>query len=117
MHADNTVLITFAELDAASANQLVTELAEFLNEDAPAVSLSRIREDPDTQDFGATLAVVLGSTAVSALAKGIAHWLARRQDAKIHLRRKDKAGATIEVTIEGQSSSRAERIVKSFLES
>jgi len=53
----------------------------------PHVSVERRRERPDTQDFGATLSVILGTAAVTAIAKGIAAWLARNSGAQIEIRR------------------------------
>ena len=111
---ESDVLISFPETDSASANELAAELAESLVEDTPSLSVTRFREDPLTQDFGATLVIILGSTAVTALAKGVAKWLARRQDARLHLKRTAKNGEVREITLHGQPTSRAERIVNDF---
>lgn len=43
------------------------------------------RERDDTQDFGATLALVLGTASVTAVANGLAAWLARHSGAKIQI--------------------------------
>jgi outer membrane lipoprotein SlyB len=56
--------------------------------------VERLRERADTQDFGASLAVILGTTAVTALAKGIAAWLARNSGAKIEIRREGEVVMT-----------------------
>jgi hypothetical protein len=114
MAADSDVLVSFLDADLAMANDLAGELSESLAEDVPDLSVMRLREDPRTQDFGATLAIVLGSTAVTALAKGIAKWLARRQDARLHLKRTASNGKVREITLEGQPSARTERIIADF---
>ncbi len=43
------------------------------------------REREDTQDFGATLALVLGTASVTAVANGLAAWLARHSGARIQI--------------------------------
>jgi hypothetical protein len=102
--------------DEATANILATDLEDSLSEAVPALTISRRREDPLAQDFGATLAVVLGTSAVTALAKGVAAWLARRQDARLVLRRTATDGQVRELTIDGQIGGRAERVIAQFFE-
>ena len=114
MTASSDILISFPDTDMAAANELACELEESLAEDTPDLSVKRLREDPLTQDFGATLAIILGSTAVTALAKGIASWLARRQDAQLRLKRTGSDGQVQEITLRGQPSARTERIVTDF---
>jgi hypothetical protein len=108
------ILISFPDTDMATANEFAGDLAEFLTEDTPDLSVTRIREDPRTQDFGATLAIILGSTAVTALARGVAAWLARRHDAQLLLKRTTSNGQVREITLRGQPSARTERIVTNF---
>jgi len=108
------VLISFIDTDLAEANDMAGDLAESLGEDEPALSITRLREDSRSQDFGATIAIILGSTAVTALAKGLAAWLARRQDAHMCLRRTASNGQLREITLHGQPSARTERIVSDF---
>lgn len=111
---ESDILISFPNADKAFANELASDLAESLAEDTPSLSVTRRREDPLTQDFGATLAIIVGSTAVTALAKGIAKWLARRQDAHLHLKRTTSNGEVREITLQGQPTSRVEHIVTDF---
>jgi Effector Associated Constant Component 1 len=112
--ASSDILISFSDTDMATANEWAGELEESLAEDTPDLSVTRLREDPHTQDFGATLVIILGSTAVTALAKGIASWLARRQDAQLRLKRTTSDGQVHEITVRGQPSARTERIVTDF---
>lgn len=107
-------LISFVDADLATANDLASDLAESLTEDVPDLSINRVREDERTQDFGATLAIILGSTAVTALAKGIAKWLARRQDARLQLKRTARNGQIREIKLEGRPTARTERIINDF---
>jgi hypothetical protein len=59
--------------------------------------VERRRSNPEAQDFGATLVLVLGTTAVTAVARGIQAWLARN------------SGATIEVVV-GDRTVRAKNL-------
>jgi hypothetical protein len=116
MAASSDILISFPDTDPATANELAGDLVESLVEDTPDLSVTRLREDPLSQDFGATLAIILGSTAVTALAKGVASWLARRHEAQLRLRRTMGDGQVHEITLRGQPTARTERIVTNFFE-
>ncbi len=72
------LLISFpdASLDEAGSN--VADLKEHLAMVAAGVETEQRRTNAGAQDMGATLAIVLGSSAVVALAKGIADWLKMR---------------------------------------
>lgn len=70
--------ITFPSSDAAEGNIYVKDLAEFLeslSNSEDVIKTEPIRTNPEAQDFGASLAVILGTAAVTALAKGVAAWL------------------------------------------
>jgi hypothetical protein len=106
--------ISFVTSDAAESQDLANDLGDFLATEIPAARAERERADPLAQDFGATLAVILGTTAVTALARGIAAWLARRQDARMRLRRVMPDGSMRELTIDGQVGGRAQELVSDF---
>jgi|SRR5215831_11906646 len=73
---EQMVVITFPGADDAEANVYARDLADFLRDEVPSdVKLEQKRTKPDTQDFGVTLVAVLGTAAVTALAKGIQAWL------------------------------------------
>ena len=78
-------LITFPDASLAEANKYASDLAAALRELDPSLSVEQQRERSDTQDFGATLAIILGTASVTALAKGVAAWLARHSGAKIQI--------------------------------
>jgi len=86
MPADS-VTIVFPNASAAEGNQLASSLADALCDADSEVSVERRRERADTQDFGTTLAVILGTRAITAVARGIAAWLARNSGAVIEIRR------------------------------
>jgi hypothetical protein len=82
------ILIRFdTQLD--EANRLAQNLDDFMQEEYNQ-KLTRIKDDKNTQDFGATIAIILGTPAAIALAKGLADWL-RRQAGKT-LTIEDKSG-------------------------
>lgn len=114
MTNNSDLLISFVNEDLATANDLAGDLAEFLRDDIPALSVARLRQDSRTQDFGATIGIILGSAAVTSLARGVAAWLARRQDAHLRLERTMSNGQLREVTLHGQPSARTQRIIADF---
>ena len=84
------LIITFPGASTAEGNRFAGSLADALRDVDPEIVVDRRRERADTQDFGATLAVVLATTAATALAKGIAAWLARNSGAHVEIRRQGK---------------------------
>jgi hypothetical protein len=88
------IVFSFADSTAADGNRFAGSLAETLRDLDPAIRVERVRERADAQDFGATLAVILGTAAVTELAKGIASWLARNSGAKIEIRHEGKVVVT-----------------------
>src|SRR5215472_15795269 len=88
--SSSPLVIRFTDASTAEGNRLAGTLSEALRDVDPGIVVDRQKERPDTQDFGATLAVMLGTAAATALAKGIAAWLARNSGARIEIRRKGK---------------------------
>jgi hypothetical protein len=89
------VVFSFHDSTTADGNRYAGSLAEVLRGVEPAIQVERVRENPDRQDFGVSLAVVLGTAAVTALAKGIASWLARNSGAKMEIRRNGQVLLTV----------------------
>ncbi len=83
-----SLIVTFPEASAAEGNRLANTLADSLRDIDPSITIDRQRDLPDAQDFGATLAVILGTAAATAVARGIAAWLARNSGVQIEIRRK-----------------------------
>jgi hypothetical protein len=78
-------VITFPEASIAQANRYAADLAAAIRELDEEVQVEQKRDRQDTQDFGATLAIILGTASVTAVAKGISAWLARQSGAKIQI--------------------------------
>ena len=89
------LLLSFETDNLALANENADALAQHLQMAAPTVTTERRRSDPNAQDFGATLVLILGTPAIAALAKGVADWLRMNQDANAKLVIRDKQGHAI----------------------
>ncbi len=89
MAPDTEFRIVLSGENVARANMLAADLKHFLEDTSPEVNAEQIRANPEDQDFGTILGIVLGSAAITAVAKGIRDWLARNQDAEIEFRTKD----------------------------
>jgi len=82
---DEKVVIRFGDCTIREANAYAESLAEAIKDVAAGVALERRRDRADTQDFGATLVIILGTASASAVASGIASWLARHSGATIDI--------------------------------
>ena len=74
-----TYIIQFENVSDAEANRYAAELRDFLLDATPDIEVDRKRNDPHTQDFGATLLLLVGTPAAAAAAKAIGNWLALRR--------------------------------------
>jgi hypothetical protein len=84
------LIVTFPDASAAEGNRFAGTLADALRDVDPSIVVDRQRERPETQDFGATLAVVLGTAAITAVAKGMAAWLAKNSGSRLEVKRNGK---------------------------
>lgn len=82
-------LITFPESSSAEANALAGSLGLAVQDSDRNVSLERRRDNPESQDGGATLAIIFGSAAAGSLAKGISSWIARHAGTTIRIQAPD----------------------------
>jgi hypothetical protein len=87
--ADNTFVITFPGETADVGNSYADELMQELLEADPTVRVEKRRDNLNAQDFGATLVLILGTGAVTALAKGLSNWIARNSGARITIQTPD----------------------------
>src|SRR5262249_41262639 len=119
MQLNQTFEIRFEGLSTAQAGINVDGLCDELVRISPDIHASRKKDDQTTQDFGATLLLILGTPAVVAvatygvapaiksLAEGIASYL-KRNHAKITI------SADGEVIADGVSGNDAARIAEAF---
>jgi|GEM_PF-1998348 len=71
----HTYIITFDKSSIADANRWASELKESILDAEPGVEVKQQRDNSYSQDFGATLVLVLGTPTVLAAAKAISSWL------------------------------------------
>ena len=74
---DQTLVLSFPNTPKDRANIFADDLRKELKRVAPSLTVDKQREREAAQDFGATLAVIVTSAAVTALAKGIANFIAK----------------------------------------
>jgi hypothetical protein len=82
-------IVTFDEVDTATANRYAGELKENLELQVEGLTVQQVRDKANTMDFGATLAIILGSAAATAVAKGIQAWLAKRNTSTVTIKTMD----------------------------
>lgn len=106
-----TVRIKFEGVPLADRNRYAEDLLQTLASTDRSIRISREREDPASQDFGATLVLVLGTPAVLALARGVAKWLTRNNAVSICF--ETPSGG--QVAIRNLESQHAAQVVQAFL--
>lgn len=85
--SEERYIIDFDNTPLDEAGVYAEELRnELLNIGRGEIQVEKRQADPKSQDFGATLVLVLGAPAVVVLAKGIRDWLARTPNATISIR-------------------------------
>lgn len=99
---------TFPAVSSSQANRYAESLAQVLRDTDPAVHVERERVRNETQDFGGSLVLILGTAAVTEVAKGIAKWLARHSGAQIQI------SADGKVVAHNLDSNDAATIAKAF---
>jgi hypothetical protein len=105
---DQTLVLSFSDTPKDRANVFADDLRRELKRLNPSLSVEKQRESETAQDFGATLAVIVTSAAVTALAKGLANFIAKR-GTKITIRIGDDV-----VEAKGVESQDAAAIVKAM---
>jgi hypothetical protein len=106
MAIEPTYRITFLNTSPDEANQKAAELADWLKDTVPPRDLLQAkpeRTDKDSQDFGATLVIVLGTAAATAVAKGVQSWLASHTGTTIEIT--DANGHVVATNIDAKSAA------------
>jgi hypothetical protein len=90
---ENGFVIEFPGVSSPEASRCAAELEQLLKDEladtrSPA-SVERLRIEPEAQDLGTVLAIILGAKATIELAKGISKWLSRHNQGKLRLRTRD----------------------------
>jgi len=74
------------------------------------VQVHRRRDDPRTQDFGATLVLLLGTPAAAAVVTAIGNWLALRNRASLTIKRADE-----QIVVQNITSKKAGELAQLLL--
>jgi hypothetical protein len=84
MGDQKTLLVSFEGLSTRAANTAIDNLLAAIKDNAVASGVAaqiqrceRLKESKETQDFGATLIIVLGTPAAVAIAKGVHDYIAK----------------------------------------
>lgn len=79
-------VMRFPGAESDRANQYARSLANSLRDSLePGCEITVSRDNPESMDFGATVVLILGTTAATAIAEGIRSWLKRNSGAQIEL--------------------------------
>jgi len=95
--------VRFPNVSAADANRYAVDLSETLRELERGIVVEQRRDRSETQDFGATLTIVLGTASVTAVANGIAAWLRRNSGARIEI---DSRGAVVARNLDSRDAAK-----------
>jgi hypothetical protein len=68
------------------AERYLIELRDALLDASKDVSVRRVKRDPSTMELGSVLVVIVTSATATAIARGVADWLRKRNDAHIKIR-------------------------------
>jgi hypothetical protein len=88
--AQQMYIIRVDGVSPADANRYADELRNALLDATPDITVQRRRDDPRTQDFGATLVLILGTPAVVAAVTAVGNWLKLRTSASLTFETADK---------------------------
>lgn len=75
-----TAHIDFEGTYPAEASRLAEDLASYIKSSIPDVTVNIEGSSDDAMDFGATVAIMLGTPAIVILARGMADWIRRQGD-------------------------------------
>lgn len=78
-----TYIVTFEGVSPADAQLYAAELRNVLLDADPDIKVQRKRDNPHTQDFGATLVLLLGTPSVVAMVTAVGNWLKLRNNASL----------------------------------
>lgn len=102
-----TIELSLAGNTPGESEVLLRELEDVLRNASRDVEVKRIKANQTTMDLGTIIGVVVASGAATAVAKGIADWLRKRNNVQLVLKRK---GVTFEAS--GLSGTDAIRLLK-----
>ena len=109
-----TYVISFDDVSPTDASRYADELSNALLDASADITIQRRRDDPRTQDFGATLVLLLGTPTAVALIKTITNvienWLRLHHNASITIKRGDE-----HIIVRNITSKQAAQLAQVFL--
>ncbi|MFE2959478.1 hypothetical protein [Nocardia tengchongensis] len=108
--------LSFPGSTLADANELCAEVLERLGIEVPDCAVSRVRSNERNQDFGAILAIVLGSAAVKALVTEISKFAMRRYGTSLEMQRVDSKGKERRIVVKGPVGDDVKEMMLEFFE-
>jgi hypothetical protein len=82
----STYVIEFENISKKEANRYAGELRDILLATNSGIEVKQKRSDLESQDFGATLVLVLGTPAVVAIVEAISEWMIRRNSVELTIK-------------------------------
>jgi hypothetical protein len=107
----STYVVRFDRATAADANRYADDLRQNLLRQLPDADVQRDRRDQESQDFGSSLVIILGTPTVVALARALHAWLTRNNAASLRIETKE--GTLVAANL---NSADAAAIAKAFQE-
>jgi len=108
--SEQTYLLSFEGVSAAEANQYAEELREALLDATTGIAVQRQRENPLTQDLGASLVLIMGTPALVAAVNAIGNWLQKRHSATLTIVTEEK-----KIVAENLTNKDAAHLLQLFL--
>lgn len=96
---EQTYLLFFDGVSPAEANRYAEELREALLDATTEIDVQRQRENPLTQDLGASLALIMGVPALVAAVNAIGNWLQKRRSASLTIMRRNSCLIICQVVV------------------
>lgn len=93
---------SFDNVTSDEANVLASDLRESVLDIIPDATVTRMRENPLAQDFGATLAIVLGAPAIVRLATALGSWIQAQRGVGVTI--KNSNGELIATNVTGKDA-------------
>ncbi len=81
----SSFILKFDGVPVADANKYAASLRERLRDAHPDIEVQLQREDPTSQDFGASLVLILGTPTFVAAVAAIKAWLSRTNAASLQI--------------------------------
>ncbi|MBL7488590.1 hypothetical protein I6A60_26765 [Frankia sp. AgB1.9] len=80
---EHRLLLQIERAPNGEKSRMARELRDFILDEEPEADIEFMRSDPEAQDIGATLILILQTPSIGAVALGVRSWLARRSTSEV----------------------------------